>query len=137
MLKWLAVIAFATGCTGDDTEEWYGGADNGSTWHVTLSPGTPISMSVACPTIAPIRIALPSNSCSSACGSGEACALTFNIDDSGDVIHDYSVTTDFSDDCGSGALTCSGGDVKNDPKVSCEFSAARDCDYTGTLVRVE
>ncbi len=137
MLKWLAVVAIATACTGEDAEEWYGGAEAGSSWHLTLGAGVPLLMgTVTCPTIAAIRIDLPSNSCSSACGSGEGCALTFNIDDAGDVIDDESVTTDFTDDCIGAALSCTGGDVENDPKMSCGFTAAPDCNYTGQLVRV-
>jgi hypothetical protein len=129
MLKCLAVLAVVTGCTDDGSE----GIGASSAWVLTLGPGTQQRATTEpCATIAPINIELSADGChTSGCGAGEQCVLMYTLDNAGRVD-----TLSFSDDCGSGLLSCGGDHLGQNPDVSCWFAAPNTpyCKYPGELV---
>ncbi len=138
MLKWLALIAVVAGCTGDDSVSYLQRVDTGSTWHLTFGAPTPQAGSPGpCPTLAPIRIELPAQTCTSASGTA-ACSLMFVYDADGGSFGSSSVSSDFAAD--SGSLSCHGSDPEHDTTVSCYFedpSSLTFCDYSGQLAEVD
>ncbi len=86
--------------------DFYDRAEAGSTWQIAI-PG---SSHTDCPEYATRTVRVPDGTI--ACEPGCTCSFHFELDDNGDLGHDYDVLAFYYEDCSSGvSLDC----VDTDP----------------------
>jgi hypothetical protein len=108
----IASFAVLAACTQNgDAKDFYDHAEAGSTWALSFVGGDP---SGTCPVLVARTVTLPGDQ-GLTCDPGSTCGFLFELDDNGDLGHNYDVFAEFTQTWSDGAsVEC----IDTDPQHS-------------------
>lgn len=141
------ILVLLAACTQNgDQKDFYDHAESGSTWQLTIADGAHVDevygnnyYKGACPVFAARSARVPDDG-NTTCEPGCTCSFAFELDDDGDVGHDYHTNAGFTETCGDGSsLQCISPDPESGEVGWCTWLSGKidpsvdpfgDCQYT-------